>query len=413
MVRISTKIKWTFRIATRTRLLALILLGSSNVTVFSQDLRDNAYLAANSKGVAHLFRVEHDEAISHYEALAREYPEHPGPHLARAMATWLKELYARQELELDQFISPGYFTRPSERPISEEMEKYIFDGFAEAQALAERHLELHPRSKDARYYLGAIEGARGAYAFTIDRSYMSALKHGKKAYQIQKAIIEEDPDYYDSYMTVGTYEYILGSLPWYIKWITTLVGLGGSQEQGFEHLVLAATKSSFVANESRVLLMVLYMREKQYEYSYQVAEQLHRLYPENFLFHLNKAQILEKSGDSKRAVEVYLEVVKAAEEKRKNYQKLPLGTFRYTAANRIFELGYPGPALELFEQAIRAPETPAREKVLSHLRAGEILDSMGNRERAIGHYEKVRELEDVEGSHRMAERYLDEPFKRK
>jgi tetratricopeptide (TPR) repeat protein len=329
------------------------------------------------------------------------------------MAAWLKELFARQELELDQFISPGYFTRPSARSMPEVTEKYILDGFAESQTLAERYLELHPGSRDARYYLGAIEGARGAYAFTIDRSYLKALKHGRKAYQIQKAIVDEDPEFYDSYMTVGTYEYILDSLPWYIKWITTLAGMGGSQEQGFEHLVLAASKSTFVANESRVLLMVLYMREKEFEYSYQVAEQLHGRFPESFLFHLNKAQILEHSGESKRAVETYLEIVKAAEEKQKNYHKLPLGTFRYTVANRFVELGYTGPALSLYERAIRDPRTPARDRSLSHLKAGEILDSMGMRNEAVAHYEKVRELEDVEGSHRTAERYLEKAARRK
>jgi tetratricopeptide (TPR) repeat protein len=389
--------------------LVLVLSGLYPDAASGQGLRDDSYLASVRLGIDHIFRVEHDEAIAKFEKLGLEYPEHPGPHLARAMAAWLKELFVRQELELDQFISPGYFTRPSERSMAEATEKYIQDGFAESQALAERYLELHPGSKEARYYLGAVEGARGAYAFTIDRSYLSALRHGKKAYQIQKAIIDEDPEFYDSYMTVGTYEYILGSLPWYIKWITTLAGMGGSQEQGFEHLVLAASKSTFVANESRVLLMVLYMREKQFEYSYQVAEQLHARFPENFLFHLNKAQILERSGESKRAVETYLEVVRAAEEKRKNYQMLPLGTFRYTVANRCIERGFTDQALSLLESAIRDPRTPAREKSLSHLKAGEIYDAKGMRDEAIAHYEKVRALDDVEGSHRMAEKYLKKP----
>jgi tetratricopeptide (TPR) repeat protein len=213
-------------------------------------------------------------------------------------------------------------------------------------------------------------------------------------------------------MTVGTYEYILGNLPWYIKWIAMIAGYRGSEERGFEYLVLAAEKSVFVNLDARVLLMVLYVREKEYAYGLQVAQQLHRRFPENFLINLNQAQILEQMGDREKAMRVYMDVIEKSEQGAKNYQKLPIETFRYTVGGKLAELDYPSEALALFLKSTRDLTTPPREKALSHLRAGELLDLMGRREEAIAQYEEVRRLRDFEGSHKAASRYLKRPFRR-
>jgi tetratricopeptide (TPR) repeat protein len=239
---------------------------------------------------------------------------------------------------------------------------------------------------------------------------MKALKHGKRSYQIQKAIIDEDPDFDDAYMTVGTYEYVLGNLPWYIKWIAAIVGYRGSEERGFQYLIRAAEKAMYVYNEARVLLMILYVREEEYRYGLQVAQELHNRYPENFLLHLNQAQILEKMGHRDRAAKTYMDVIRNAEAGKKSYQKLPRETFRYTLGRKLTELGHPDKALELFQAATRDPKTPAREKALSHLRAGEILDLMGKRTEAVSHYQEVHRLEEFENSHEVASRYLKKPY---
>lgn len=389
-----------------------VLIGGLAPGAWAQPLRDAEYKAVSDEGVNHIYRLEHDEAIQFFAELGEKRPHHPGPPLALAIAYWLRELFARQELDLDQFISPGYFTRPPKRDMPAADRLGFEKGIVKSQMLARKYLEEHPGDKDARYYLGAAEGAQGAFAFTIDQSYLTALRHGKAAYRYQRALVDEDPEFWDSYLTVGMYEYTLGNIPWYLKWITSIAGYRGSEARGFEYLVTAADKAKFVSNEARVLLMVLYVREGYYEYALRVAKDLHRRHPENFLSHLNQAQILEKLGEREEAIETYLEVVRLAEESKKNYQKVPLGTFRYTAGARLVELGAREKALTLFLEATQDPGTPEREKALSHLRAGEMLDLLGKREEAVSQYQVVRELSEFEDSHESASKYLDSPYAR-
>ena len=370
------------------------------------------YIQASRVALNHVYRIEYNQAIAAYDILAKRYPDHPGPHLAGAVAHWLQELYVRQDFELDHFISPSHFTKPTERQMPEDDRQAFFSGIEECRKRAEKHLEKHPGNMEGRYYLGALEGALGVYAFTIERSYMKALKHGKKAYQYQKAIIDEDPEFYDSYLTVGTYEYVLSNLPWYVKWIASIAGLRGNEARGFEYLILAAENSRFVSNEARLLLMVLYVREEQYEYSLEMAQQMHRRFPENFLFHLNQAQIYDAMKDQERAATTYMDVLRSAEELKKNYQMLPIGSFRFNVATRLRSQGKIQLALELYERAADDPRTLKREKTLSHLRAGEILDLLGQRQEAMAQYREVQKFDDVEGAHKKAGQFLKTPYRR-
>ena len=137
-----------------------------------------------------------------------------------------------------------------------------------------------------------------------------------------------------------------------------------------------------------------------------MASQLHRRYPENYLLHLNQAQILERMGKKGDAAQVYTLVASNAARGVPNYQKLPLGKIRYPLGQRLLALGDPKEALDQFRDAAGDTSRPEQERALAHLKAGEILDDMGRRDEAIVHYREVTRFEDVDGSHGAAERYL-------
>ncbi|MGH9460914.1 MAG: hypothetical protein ACRD1X_06825, partial [Vicinamibacteria bacterium] len=85
------------------------LVGSLAPHAWGQALRNAEYKVATNEGIDYLFRLEHDNAIQFFADLGAKRPDHPGPPLAEAISYWLRELFARQELDLDEFISPGYF----------------------------------------------------------------------------------------------------------------------------------------------------------------------------------------------------------------------------------------------------------------------------------------------------------------
>ena len=67
-------------------------------------------------------------------------------------------------------------------------------------------------------------------------------------------------------------------------------------------------------------------------------------------------------------------------------------------------------ALDQFKIAADDPDTPERERALSNLRAGEILDTMGRRGEAVNYHRRVQQLQEFDGSHEIAEQYLLSPY---
>ena len=183
---------------------------------------------------------------------------------------------------------------------------------ASSQQLCEALLEASPGNRDARYFLGALHGVLGSFAITIDRSRTQAFKHGKKAYRYHIDLIREDPSYYDAYMTAGVYEYVVGSLPWYLKFVAALVGYRGSKKRGFEYLSLAVDKGRFISDNARTVQLVLLVREKRYEDALSSLQYLKSNSPKNFVAYLNEARLLQSLGRYTDAALLYQEVVTRA-----------------------------------------------------------------------------------------------------
>jgi tetratricopeptide (TPR) repeat protein len=392
--------------------LVVLLAGSFfSASLQARSLRDQEFLARAIRGFEQFYNIDYDEANRSFQELQAVYPEHPAPPLYIASVIWLRELFEREELDLDRFISPSYFTQPSTRVMDAASRDRFFEAIQRSRTLSETILKKNPGDPDATYFLGAVEGVLGAFAITIDRSYRQALSHGRAAYKLHHQLVEKDAAYYDAYMTVGLYEYIVDNLPWYVKWLALIAGYRGNQEQGFSFLKIASEQGTYVVDDAKVLLTVLYVREKRWAEALELTTRLHRKYPRNYIVHLNRGQILEYQGKVKEALEEYKAVINSAENSVPNYQKIPLSPFRLSLGRKCLKLNDRQEALRIFETAVQDPNTRERERALSHLELGKLLDLKGQRDKALTHYQKVLKFGNFERSHSLAREHLKRPYR--
>ncbi len=376
----------------------------------AQSLRDPEFMRRVQPAFDDIFNLDYHDAEQIFVALRQEYPQHPAPPLYLAAIIWLRQLGRQRELDLDRFVSPGYF-RKAKESIPAAQRKPFIDYMDQSEALSKAILANSPADKDALYFLASAYGIRGSFVFTIEHNLRAAFNHGKRAYQIDRRLVQQDPQYYDAYMTVGIYEYIVGSMPWYLKWLLSIFGFQGSKERGFQYLDTAVGRGQYVSREARVVRSVLLVREGRYADALKQMEALRDEFPKNYLFHLNVGQILETMGKRDGALAVYLDVLNRAEGKTVNYGELPLGTFRYEMGRKFMELGRRDLAEEQFLKGIKDPRTPDREKALSHLHLGQILDSQGKRSQAIQQYQSVLKAPEFENSHSSAREFLKKPYR--
>jgi len=400
-----------FRFAICITTLLLVFSGLPN-PLLGQSLKTPEFLEGATKGFDLVYSLDYEDARIAFKHLRQQYPQHPGPPLYLALTLWQQELFRRQDLQLDRFVSPESFMEATERQMPAEDRNAFFRYIAESQASSQAILKERPGNRDARYFLGAADGVLAAFAVTIDHDKREAFRQGKKAYQYHLEIVQEQPDYYDAYVTVGLYEYIVANLPWYMKWVAQIAGYRGTTERAFKYLHLAATKSQFVSVNARNILVVLCMREKLYDEALENAQFLHLRYPRNFLLHLNVARIFTEMNRPDQAVEVYTKVLAQAEARTPNYQRMPLGGLRYNIGKALMNMDRLELAQRLFTAVIQDPATAERERALSYLCLAEVLDVRGNRQQAITNYQQVLSVANFEGSHSMAQTYLKKPYRR-
>jgi len=358
------------------------------------------------EGFADIFNLDYDRAGQIFESLEKDYPRHPAPPLYRAAIVWLEEMLRRQDLSLDRFITASYFSRKTNQTMPPERRAAFLQDLARCQARARAILQKDGRDRDGRYFTAMSYGLQASFAATIDHSPREAFSSGSRAYAYCKQLTEEDPGYYDAYLTTGVYEYIAGSIPWYMKWLTFFIGIRGSKQDGMAHLELASEKGPYVFNEAKLVLMVLQVREHRYGEALELARYLSGRFPRNFILALNVAQVLQLEGRVDSAASLLLDVTKRAEAGEPNFDRLPLETFRCELGAELVRMGATDLAEEQFRKSIGNPRTPPREKALSHLHLAEILDRKGRRSEAVRECQAVLALGDVEDSHLAARRLL-------
>lgn len=388
-------------------LLSIALVLSFACDLTAQDLRDPRFVERAQAGFSDIFNLDFERADLDFISLEKDYPRHPAPPLYQASIVWLKELVRRQDLSLNRFIYPAYFMKKSDESMPSQERDAFLSHVRRCEALATAIRKETSRDKDTRYFLATAYSLRASFAFTVEHNVRDAFGYGRKAFSYSRDLIEEDKKYYDAYLTVGTYEYVVGSIPWYFRWMAFVVGLHGSKEEGLNHLKLAASEGQYVKNEAQLIEAVIQVREHRYTEALALTGDLSRRFPRNYLFAVATAQIMEWAGRWDQAIAMLTQVEKRVEGKEPNFDRLPPGRFHFIIGVELMNMSKPDLAQEQFRKALADPQIPAREKALSHLRLGRILDSKGKRNEAVKEYETVLSFENVDQSHTQARQALN------
>jgi tetratricopeptide (TPR) repeat protein len=388
----------------RILLSVLILLAASRLP--AQDLREARFVQRAQAGFADIFNMDYDKAKQTFTLLAGDYPSHPAPPLYLACIVWLEEMLRRQDIALNRFIAPAYFTGKTGHVMSPAERSAFFSYLQKSQDLSKAILQRKRDDMDAKYFLATAYGLRSSFAITIDHSLRESFTNGNRAYSSLKKLTEEKPDYYDAHLTVGIYEYIVGNIPWYLKWMVYVIGARGSKEDGLEHLKLASEKGQYVRNEAQLVCMVLYVREHRFAEALEIARSLNSRFPRSFLFAINIAQIQRMAGRKDQALAMLIQVEKQIMAKEPNFDKLPLQSYRYDMAVELMAMGQLDAAEERFNKVIDDPQAAIEKKAFSHLRLGQILEWKHRPKEAVKEYQTVLSFEDFDGSHTRARQLL-------
>lgn len=391
------------------------LLTVGNVDAVAHDSRGNPRGELEQlydRGQDHLYNLDYEEALSVFEEAIEVAPDHPGPYSWKATALWMREMFRRGEFDLEGYLDVSRFEGgDGDDQEQAELTRRLFE-------LVDRGLQRarawtgHPdRELEGKYYQGILLGIRAGYRTLVLRDFLDAIGDSKRSVALHREVVERDPSFVDSYYSLGTFNYVAGKLPWYVKILSFFVGIRGDAEKGIRQLERVAREGDRLRDAARVTLTVIHVREGRPEESAELLAGLGERYPRNFLVAQNRAFALGRAGEWEKALVVYRSLIEKVVAGVPNFDRADPLRLHLEWGHGALQAGEAATGRRAYGWVLQRSDAPGWARTLAHLGRGQTHDLAGERQAAVRDYRAVLEGPDVQGAHDRAEKYLDEPYR--
>jgi tetratricopeptide (TPR) repeat protein len=411
---------------------ALVLLFAAMLSATAQQQTSSPWLTESERarfeelrrsGLEALYNIDYDKAQRDFKEIVQLFPNHPGGYQLLAARVWIKTLYESRRLQTSLYSSESFYSNGDDKvdpKIITEFRNYT----REARRLAEAKLKLEPKNIEALDFLANTEGLKAAFEEAVERRHIAALRDGNDAVNFHREVLKIDPKYIDAQITIGLYEYVVGSLPLPVKIIAGATGFRGSKKRGLTMLEQVAKEGRWAQDDAKTVLVLLYRREKRFEDVLKLTRELSVKYPRNYLYRLETADALVSLAGVKRKQNDQAGAVQAEKEAFATFDELlrdrnvrdsaarALDLIHFKYGQVLLEAGYHEPAAKEFLAATKADRAEAGLVTMAHLYAARSYDAGGKRDEALAQYKLVLARPNVYDAHDEAKRGLKQAYKK-
>jgi tetratricopeptide (TPR) repeat protein len=402
--------------------MGLTAYGQQNASSWLNEQDQSALEALRRSGIEALYNLDYDKALKDFKEIQQRYPNHPAGHQLLAARVWIKTLYESRRLQGSLYSSESFYATGDDK-----VDPKIINEFRaltrEAKRLSEAKLKQDPKNIEALDFLAATEGLKASFEEAVERRHYAALKDGNDAVNHHRNVLKLDPKYIDAQLTIGLYEYVVGSLPLPIKILAGVTGFRGSKKRGLALLEQVAKEGRWSKDDAKSLLVLLYTREKRYADVITITRELSEKYPRNYLYRIETADALvalakqkRKAGDpngavlaEKEAFATFDDLLRDRNVREASSRALDLIHFKYGEA--LSTAGLQDRAAREFLATTKVERAEPGLVTMAHLFAGRSFDVAGKREEALAQYRQVLSRPNVYDAHDEAKRGLRQAYR--
>jgi len=403
-------------------LLLAPLAAAQQSTPWLTDTERAQFEELRRSGLDALYNIDYDKAQRDFKQIVQLYPNHPGGYQLLAARLWIKTLYESRRLQASLYSGESFYTNGEDK-VDPKIVTEFRNLTREAKRLAEAKLKQEPKNIEALDFLANTEGLKASFEEAVERRHIAALRDGNDAVDHHREVLKLDPKYIDAQITIGLYEYVVGSLQLPFKILAGATGYRGSKKRGLKMLEEVAQQGRWAQDDAKSVLILLYTREKRFADVVKFARELSAKYPRNYLLRMETADGLvslaaqkRKANDAagaaqaeKEAFATFEEVVRDRNMREIAGRALDLVHFKYGEA--LLTAGYNERAAKEFLSATKVDRAEAGLVTMAHLYAARAYDIAGKRDEALAQYKEVLARPNIYDAHDEAKRGLKQAYK--
>lgn len=391
-------------------LLGILALAVSLATGARADVHSDRIQEHITQGFGYIYNLEYERSEQEFKKLVEFAPDDPAGYAYQALNILLRELLKGRELGLENFTSASYFNKTEKRKIDPRLERQFRELSEQALEKARQQAQKDPKNTRALYFLGTTYGIIASYEKAINRSTVAALTNGRKCVDFHRQAIKIDPNFYDSYLSIGLYDYITGIAHWSFRWIIRLAGYRGDKQRGLAQLKMVAEKGTNNRNDAKLFLAILYVWEMRFEDALSYMLQLQKQFPRNYLLQLDTGSLYRLLKQDDDAIQLYDDILRKIKAKTPNFHQLGAEQVHYRLGTIYLDRRNTPAAIEHFTKVLQRTSGNEEIATLAHLNLGAAYDLSNERVKAQEQYKIVLQREDVKNSQYQARKYLQRPY---
>ena len=243
--------------------------------------------------LARMYNVDFSAANRILDDYIRQQPADPMGHTFRASSDLFFELDRLKVLEGEFFADDKRIAGKRGMKPDRALHQALFASMDRARQAANQRLKTNPNDSDALFALAINSGMTMDYTALIEKRQISSLSMAKESQRLALQVLKVDPGYTDAYLTTGSTEYILGSLPFFVKWFVKIDEAQGDKLLAVRKLERVAEGGRYLGPFAKILLSLIHLREKRLPQSARLLDELTQEFPENPLFKRELARVRE------------------------------------------------------------------------------------------------------------------------
>src|SRR5579872_6427509 len=249
---------------------------------------------------ARMYNTDFRGAHDHLDRYVTADPSDPLGYAVRASAYLFSELDRLGILESEFFADDKRIIEKKRLKPDPAIRDKFLEAVNDAQTHGAKLLAANANDQNALFSMAITQGVVMDYTALVEKRQLSSLGSARRANDYAQQLLKVNPQYYDAYLTTGLSEYLLGSLPFYVKWFVHFDGVNGDKSTGIDNLKLVARSGHYLRPFAKILLAICYMREKQPRESQKLLVELSSEFPANPLLKKELAKISDDLAHEQR-----------------------------------------------------------------------------------------------------------------
>lgn len=217
----------------------------------------------------------------------RYISENPGEALGysfRAAALVFRELDRLSILETEFVTDNKRIVDKKELKPDANMKARFLAAVDQSKAMARARLVGDGNDRNALFALCLNAGLITDYMGLIEKRQLGSLSYAKESHSYAVKLLKVDPGFTDAYLTTGLTEYLLGSVPFFVKWFVRFEEAEGNKKLAVERLNSVVARGKYLGPFAKIMLAIIDLREKRPLQAEIKLIELTRDFPENPLF---------------------------------------------------------------------------------------------------------------------------------